>query len=74
VTYEVLLPRIATEVNEADVRAELLMVELAHQSGEAISVVALRYANRLSDFLFAASRYANQKGAGEVLWVPGQKC
>jgi cob(I)alamin adenosyltransferase len=53
-------------------RAERLMVELADQPGEHVSVVALKYANRLSDFLFVASRYANQKGAGDVLWVPGQ--
>ena len=32
----------------------------------------LRYINRLSDFLFVASRYANGKGASDVLWVPGQ--
>jgi cob(I)alamin adenosyltransferase len=53
-------------------RAERLMVELADQPGEAVSVVAIKYANRLSDFLFVASRYANHKGAGDVLWVPGQ--
>jgi cob(I)alamin adenosyltransferase len=53
-------------------RAERLMVELADQPGEEVSAVALRYANRLSDFLFVASRYANRKGAGDVLWVPGQ--
>ena len=53
-------------------RAERLMVELADQPGEEVSGVAIRYANRLSDFLFVASRYANQKGAGDVLWVPGQ--
>jgi cob(I)alamin adenosyltransferase len=53
-------------------RAERLMVELADQPGEQVSVVALKYVNRLSDFLFVASRYANQKGAGDVLWVPGQ--
>jgi cob(I)alamin adenosyltransferase len=53
-------------------RAERLMVELADQPGEEISATVLKYANRLSDFLFVASRYANQKGAGDVLWVPGQ--
>jgi cob(I)alamin adenosyltransferase len=53
-------------------RAERLMVELADQPGEEVSTTALKYANRLSDFLFVASRYANQKGAGDVLWVPGQ--
>ena len=33
---------------------------------------ALRYINRLSDFLFVAARYANDKGKSDVLWVPGQ--
>jgi cob(I)alamin adenosyltransferase len=28
--------------------------------------------NRLSDFLFVASRAANDNGAGDVLWVPGK--
>ena len=32
----------------------------------------LKYVNRLSDFLFVASRYANGKGAGDVLWKPGE--
>ncbi|RTL75971.1 MAG: ATP:cob(I)alamin adenosyltransferase, partial [Bradyrhizobiaceae bacterium] len=32
----------------------------------------VRYLNRLSDFLFVASRAANGNGAGDVLWVPGQ--
>jgi cob(I)alamin adenosyltransferase len=53
-------------------RAERLMVELAGQPGEEVSAAALKYANRLSDFLFVASRHVNQKGAGDVLWIPGQ--
>ena len=53
-------------------RAERLMAELADQPGEEVSAVALKYANRLSDFLFVASRYVNQRGQGDVLWVPGQ--
>jgi cob(I)alamin adenosyltransferase len=53
-------------------RAERLMVELAAMPGESVSAAALRYVNRLSDFLFVASRHANDKGAGDVLWVPGQ--
>jgi cob(I)alamin adenosyltransferase len=28
--------------------------------------------NRLSDFLFVASRHVNRTGSGDVLWVPGQ--
>jgi len=53
-------------------RAERLMVELAARPGESVGDAALRYINRLSDFLFVASRYANGKGEADVLWVPGQ--
>jgi cob(I)alamin adenosyltransferase len=53
-------------------RGERLMVELADQPGEPVSAPALQYVNRLSDFLFVAGRYANQNGATDVLWVPGQ--
>lgn len=53
-------------------RAERLMVEIAADPNEAISDVALQYVNRLSDLLFVASRYANDRGASDVLWVPGQ--
>ena len=49
-------------------RAERLMVELAGQ--EKVGAAALKYANRLSDHLFVASRYANERGAKDVLWVP----
>lgn len=49
-------------------RAERLMVELAGQ--EKVGAAAIKYANRLSDHLFVASRYANGKGANDVLWVP----
>jgi cob(I)alamin adenosyltransferase len=53
-------------------RAERMMAELADRPGEGVSAVALKYVNRLSDFLFVASRYVNQSGPGDVLWVPGQ--
>jgi cob(I)alamin adenosyltransferase len=53
-------------------RAERMMVELKDKPGEDVSAVALKYVNRLSDFLFVASRWANDKGARDVLWVPGQ--
>ena len=53
-------------------RAERMMVELADRPGEAVSPTAIKYINRLSDFLFVASRFANAKGAGDVLWVPGR--
>jgi cob(I)alamin adenosyltransferase len=53
-------------------RAERIMVELADQPGEGVSPPSLKYVNRLSDFLFVAGRYANHKGASDILWVPGQ--
>jgi cob(I)alamin adenosyltransferase len=36
-----------------------------------LNPAALAYVNRLSDFLFVASRAVNQNGAGDVLWQPG---
>jgi cob(I)alamin adenosyltransferase len=53
-------------------RAERLMVDLARQPGEKVGDAAIRYINRLSDLLFVASRTANDNGAGDVLWTPGQ--
>lgn len=53
-------------------RAERLMVELAASPGESVGAPALKYVNRLSDFLFVASRVANEDGAKDVLWVPGK--
>jgi cob(I)alamin adenosyltransferase len=53
-------------------RAERLTVELAGSSSETVSGPVLKYLNRLSDLLFVASRYANGKGSGDVLWTPGQ--
>ena len=53
-------------------RAERIMVELAAKPGEPVSEAGIRYMNRLSDFLFVASRAVNNNGAGDVLWVPGQ--
>ena len=53
-------------------RAERLMVELAAKPEEPVSDPAIQYMNRLSDFLFVASRSQNGNGAGDVLWVPGQ--
>ena len=52
-------------------RAERLMVALGEREGEIVSPEALKYANRLSDFLFVAARHANRKGEADVLWVPG---
>lgn len=54
-------------------RAERLMVTLKGVEGEVVSDAAMAYINRLSDFLFVASRWANVKsGDGDVLWVPGK--
>ena len=50
-------------------RAERLAVELATM--EAINPAAVKYLNRLSDWLFVAGRVANNNGADDVLWVPG---
>jgi cob(I)alamin adenosyltransferase len=50
-------------------RAERLVCELAE--AEAINPAAIRYLNRLSDHLFVLSRWLNDKGAADVLWVPG---
>jgi cob(I)alamin adenosyltransferase len=51
-------------------RAERIMVELKDKEG--VSEPSLRYINRLSDYLFVAGRFANDKGARDVLWAPGQ--
>ena len=53
-------------------RAERLVAALASRADEPVSSEAIGYINRLSDFLFVAARYANDKGASDVLWVPGQ--
>ena len=53
-------------------RAERLMVELARVPGEIVGEPALKYVNRLSDFLFVAARHANLHSGGDVLWTPGQ--
>ncbi len=53
-------------------RAERLIVELAAQEGEHVSKAAIAYINRLSDFFFVASRWANAQGPGDILWVPGK--
>lgn len=52
-------------------RAERQIAELSAMDGEVVSAEALAYANRLSDWLFVASRAANQNGALDIKWVPG---
>ena len=51
-------------------RAERGLVALMAED-ETVSAAALKYLNRLSDLLFVAARFANGKGADDVLWVPG---
>jgi cob(I)alamin adenosyltransferase len=53
-------------------RGERLMVELADQPHESVTPAALKYVNRLSDFLFVAGRHANHKGESDILWQPGK--
>ena len=53
-------------------RAERLIAELAVRPSEPVTPAVLKYVNRLSDFLFVASRYANEKGASDILWKPGE--
>ncbi len=50
-------------------RAERLMVALSHS--EPVNPLAIQYVNRISDFLFAASRLANKvAGVPDVPWTP----
>lgn len=53
-------------------RAERETVELAANPAERVNPEAIRYLNRLSDFLFVASRWVNGRGRSDVLWVPGR--
>lgn len=50
-------------------RAERCATELA--LGGDVNGSAIRYLNRLSDWLFVAARLSNGGGTEDVLWVPG---
>ena len=52
-------------------RAEREAVRLL-EAGEPVSGPAMRYLNRLSDFLFVAARWANGRGEAEVFWESGK--
>ena len=52
-------------------RAERLCVALSEVEPGQVSEAALKYLNRLSDFLFVAARFANEQGKADVLWTPG---
>lgn len=51
-------------------RAERIAVAMV-ESGETVGPEAMKYLNRLSDFLFVAARYANDRGRAEVFWKSG---
>ncbi|MEW7009140.1 cob(I)yrinic acid a,c-diamide adenosyltransferase [Lentilitoribacter sp. EG35] len=53
-------------------RAERVATHLAEQANEEVNPLAIKYLNRLSDFLFVAARWCNNKGADDVLWIPGK--
>jgi cob(I)alamin adenosyltransferase len=53
-------------------RGERLIAELMDKADESVTPEVLQYVNRLSDYLFVAARYANDKGAMEILWRPGE--
>jgi cob(I)alamin adenosyltransferase len=50
-------------------RAERAIVALADI--EPVSPEAIKFANRLSDLLFVAARYANDQGRADLMWKPG---
>lgn len=50
-------------------RAERAMTALA--AAEPTNPAALRYINRLSDYLFVLGRAANDGGKADIKWVPG---
>lgn len=50
-------------------RAERAITRLSRR--EQVSPAALQYINRLSDHLFVLGRFLSDKGAGDVLWIPG---
>ena len=52
-------------------RAERGVVALSEMDGEIVGAPAIKYLNRLSDLLFVAARWANDKGQADVLWKPG---
>ncbi len=50
-------------------RAERAIVALT--DSEAVSPEAVKFANRMSDLLFVAARWANDHGRADLLWKPG---
>lgn len=62
------LARTVARRAERDIAAA---IEALEQQGQAISLLPMQYMNRLSDHLFVLGRVVNDKGARDVLWVPG---
>ena len=56
------------QVYEIQIRRTEQVLHLVEKFGDAV----LAYINRLSDFLFVASRWVNARARGDVLWQPGQ--
>ncbi len=52
-------------------RAERMVVTLIAEPDQAVNRLVLIYLNRLSDLLFVLSRFVNNRGADDVLWIPG---
>lgn len=50
-------------------RAEREIVNAARE--EDINPLAIKYINRLSDYLFVAARWCNNQGETDVKWIPG---
>lgn len=53
-------------------RAERHVAALLELEADQTSGLTMMYLNRLSDLLFVLGRWANNRGGGDVLWVPGK--
>ena len=62
-------PRTCTSAAPSAAAPSGTLVALA--AAETVNPEAVRYLNRLSDWLFVAGRVANDGGRSDVLWVPG---
>lgn len=51
-------------------RAERDILVLMQTSPDYVNPDILKYLNRLSDYLFVLARMQNEKGAGDILWIP----
>ena len=53
-------------------RAEREIIEMQENPGEEASLTLRQFVNRASDLAFVAARWANDKGACDVLWQPAK--